>query len=200
MGIGTAILEELADGETRTVAQLADATGHTRNSVGKACVTLADHKLIQRTARGQYRITKDGRRSLQVGGQRPGPKGPHTQAATQRPGSMRQVIWAVLRIKRKATLAELATLAGGDESRDPYGNVKKYLHALARSGYVSKLARRMGGDRNIQPVVLLRDTGPQAPVVQLASGGCYDPNENKAYPFAAGPQASRAALAQGGAQ
>lgn len=183
MAIGTDLLTALADADgPLAVAALAAVTGREAHAVSRALCAMANQDMVERLAIGHYRITADGRLALDHGGQRPGPKRDHAGACTPRSGTVRERIWAALRLRGKATLTELAILAG--RGPDAYENCKRYLKALERSGYIARLPRRRGHQMNVRGVVLIDDTGPLAPIVQQAKGRCYDRNRDEPRPFA----------------
>ena len=183
MAIGTDILQAISEAASLEVQAIAEASGHSAHAVARSCGALVSAGLVVRLERGCYAITPDGTSALAHGGVRPGPRGGQSAPASIRTDTVRDRIWTALRMRRKATLDELAILAG-EPGSCAYQNAKKFVQALQKSGHVTLLpARRDGARLNIRPVLLLLDTGPIAPVVQLSSSRVYDPNNETHYKF-----------------
>lgn len=107
----------------------------------------------------------------------PRPRG--KPVATQTTG-LRERAWWLMRQLPRFTLDELLlTLADGSE-RDAYGNLRKYVKRLERSGVLARLHRRAAGaaiTSNGRVIWrLARDLGRIAPVWRGAQGALWDPN------------------------
>lgn len=166
-----------------TVADLAAQTGRDRRAVDKALCVLHRRGLIERTALGVYVIAPAGRALLDAGGAvRTGAPGRarRTQARDQ---TLRHRLWTALAHRRKATLPELLTLAVAGDERAAEPNARRYLHLLERAGYLLRLPRRAPGLAPTSPGCLkwlvLRWTGPHAPVARARFTAVYDPNLEK---------------------
>jgi hypothetical protein len=84
---------------------------------------------------------------------------------------LRLRVWEAIRLARKGTVAEIEQLALASE-RDP-GGVQRYLLALCRGGYL----RRMKASHYKEArYLLVRDTGPDAPMLRRSKDRLFDPN------------------------
>ena len=64
-------------------------------------------------------------------------------------------------------------------------NLKKYLPALVRAGYVGIARPKQNGKSQGHVIYrLTRNTGPRAPIPRTDDSGMYDPNQDMLYPFA----------------
>lgn len=147
-----------------------------RKSVLQALGNLMQNKLAERAGGpglpAHYRITDKGNGFVRAGKRiTSGPKGNLTGVPKARSGNGRALIWNALRMKRCATLPELAELCRTKKHSDPKKvseNARKYLNALRRAGIVVVMARREEGhapsSNGYLRFRLLRDLGPKAPV------------------------------------
>lgn len=97
----------------------------------------------------------------------------------RRPGlDIRQQAWNSIRVLKRFTTAQIEATA--EISRD---NLRKYLKALDRAGYLVMVRPKQNG-KSLGHAVwrLARDTGPRAPIVRTDSSGVYDPNHDALYP------------------
>lgn len=85
------------------------------------------------------------------------------------PDDARNRMWQCMRRLRQFTAADVEAVA--EASRD---NVRKYLRALARAGYLAQLKPASGQPGGHAVWHLARNTGPIAP--RAAKGGVYDAN------------------------
>lgn len=165
---------------SRDTARCAQQTGLDRRQISNAAGTLIHLGYAERVGTGDYRITRPGidaaRDAVPITS---GPNGP-LSVVRRYPNSLRQRLWRALRIARKSSLPELLLSAARDTDRDPETNAHGYLGALKRAGYVVDLARREPGyaltSNGYKQWLLLRDTGPEAPVWRRARKQLYDPN------------------------
>ena len=88
-----------------------------------------------------------------------------------RPGSGRARIWEAMRGLRRFTIGDLCELTGED-----YHNVKRFVRVLELAGYLRK--SRAGEPGAKYRYLLVRDTGPRAPV-QKAVRFLWDPNTDE---------------------
>jgi hypothetical protein len=84
---------------------------------------------------------------------------------------LRVRVWEAIRTARKGTVAEIEQLALASE-KDP-GGVQRYLLALRRGGY---LRRMKAVSYKEARYLLIRDTGPLAPILRRSKDCLYDPN------------------------
>lgn len=102
--------------------------------------------------------------------------------STRRPVTeLRQKAWNSIRVLKRFTTAQV--IATADISP---ANLRHYLPALARAGYLVLVRPKQNG-KSLGHAVwrLARDTGPRAPIVRTDSSGVYDPNHDALYPYRA---------------
>lgn len=171
--------------ECITTELLIAATGLKERQITDACFKLCSHQLLEKTARGCYRLTAAGKLALASGKAtlRSGPKSEPQSGRRQVTNTLRERIWRAIRIRKKFTVPDIISLVvQGSERGDVTSNVQKYIKALNRAGYLVLLPRR-------EPCVSPRspgfkrwwlpddkNTGPQAPVWRTARNSIYDPN------------------------
>lgn len=163
-----------------TVADLAAQTGRERHAIDKACGVLHRRGLVDRPTLGAYRITPAGQALLAAGGAvRAGAPG-CARRVKVRSQTLRARLWTALAHRRKATLPELLTLAAVGDERNAEHNARRYLHLLEQTGYLLRLPTRAPGLAPTSPGYLkwlvLRWTGPRAPVARARFTTLYDPN------------------------
>lgn len=130
---------------------------------------------------GNLRLTPAGF-TAHAEGQRitSGPVGAQSGHRLYGNGGTRQKLWNALRLGKKLTADELLLMAGCDEPERHRDNAGKYLRALARAGYVNRLAMREGKQHSTSNGairwLLVSDTGPRAPQWNVSKSQIYDPN------------------------
>jgi hypothetical protein len=137
--------------------------------------------LIGRDADGLLALTERGRTFLTEG--TTDTRSAITSASGARKpvaDTLRQRGWAAMRLSSRFTTGTIAKLAARVTDTWPEDNLRRYILALCRAGYVVRLPKRVG-----QPEVgaaapmqwkLVRDTGPHAPVLRRRGTCFYDPN------------------------
>lgn len=175
----------------RAVADLAVQLGRDRHAVDQALVVLHRRELVERAALGVYRLTDAGRALLADGGAvRAGAPG-QARRAQVRAQTLRHRLWTALAHRRKATLPELLTLVVAGGERNAEHNARRYLHLLERAGYLVRLPRRAPGLAPTSPGciqwLVVRWTGPRAPVARARFTAVYDPNLGQTIPVEAAP-------------
>lgn len=147
-----AILGAIPDNRQRLGAEtIAARLGEDVRSVRISLGVIEARGLVERRG-GHFIRTAAGNAVLAAAG-----------AAPRRPrDSLRQRLWRAMRKLRKATLADLVTVAAAGSERNPADNAGAYLGQLTRAGYLIELQRR--GPRAPRTWVIVRDTGPRAPV------------------------------------
>jgi hypothetical protein len=94
--------------------------------------------------------------------------------------TLRQRAWTAMRISPRFTVASLTVLARQAKDKYPEDELRRYLRALLRAGYVALLPARAGepgaGAAAPKQWRLLRDTGPSAPVLRKRGKLMFDPN------------------------
>lgn len=183
MSRALALLRALPECGRITAAKLALAAGLPRDTVPSVADKLKRRGYLEKLGGGCYALTAKGRtlRDSGIENLRRTKRGPRRGPPAQPRGrSARDKAWWHLRNLRKATLSELLRKMGApDSARDSVGT---FLKALGAAGYLGSLRRNASG-----PIawVLVRNTGPQTPVVQRARAHVWDPNERQYYPMAA---------------
>lgn len=107
---------------------------------------------------------------------------PRTPGATSthRPVTdTRQKVWNSIRVLKRFTTAQIEATA--EVRRD---NLRKYLSALDRAGYLVLVRPKQNGKALGHAVWrLARDSGPQHPLPRRDGSGVYDPNHDTLYPY-----------------
>lgn len=161
--------------------------GLNRRQISDAAGVLERLGFASRPEPGRYQLTGAGvlalKQAVTITG---GPNGPN-QNPRHVKNTLRARIWRALRIKQKASLTDLLTAATTDADRQPENNARTYLSALRRAGYVVVLARREPGiaetSNGFKKWLLLRDSGPQAPIYRERYGEVFDPNTGERWPL-----------------
>lgn len=157
----TSILRALPEGACWTTEQIAEVTGLTRKAVTQAVGKLISRDLVARAEVGCFQLTDAG-----VSAQADGvtltsaPLKPFTDMRKHRQ-SLRVRAWRAARMLGKFTIGDVQAAAARDE-RDAQGGVQRYLLLLERAGYLRRLRKR---GRELR-YALVRDTGPEAPMVR----------------------------------
>ncbi len=184
----TGLLRALAAAEHPALDDLVGATGMARGRVGTAMATLMSRGLVRSVGRGRYALTAAGRQVVTSGKEiRSGPRGLHTGVRRPAQDTLRARLWRALRLKRKASLPELLTLAARGSERAAERNAWMYLRALHSAGYIQKLPSRAPGthpnSRGHIKWLVIRDTGPRAPIVRRRHREMVDPNTGERFPL-----------------
>jgi hypothetical protein len=158
-----------------TAERMAELTGWQPGRVNNAVEVLKRNELLTTRSLGCYRLTEAGVEVVE-GRARPrlksGPKGKHGASRAQ-DEALGARIWRALRILGKASLPDLMEIADSKGSRSEADHARRYLRALADAGYLRELRREPGTHKRW---LLVRDTGPQAPVPRSAWSELRDPN------------------------
>jgi hypothetical protein len=171
---------EAAPRDCITEARLVELTGYTAKQVENACQNLRRHGFIKRTGKGCHKLTDAGCAALSDGAKlRSGPRGRETGFRSRDPG-LRQRAWNCLRLCRKLTYDDIAMRVVEGGERNARDNIRKYVGALAKAGYVQFMERRETAlnqtSNGCLRFILVSDTGPLAPIWRAAHGTIYDPN------------------------
>lgn len=164
-----------------TEARMVELTGLTEKCVENCARRLRKAGFLYREDRDCYRLTVAGHEAVRAGARIvSGPKGPQQSGQRGRDPGLRQRVWNVLRMGRKVTLDDILLLVLQGGERDPASNVGKYLRALARAGYAHRYAMRETPGRLTSNGairwLLVRDTGPLAPLLKRTGDRLYDRN------------------------
>lgn len=159
--------------------------GTNRATFNHATKTLLERGYVERCyytgedkrKHGGYRITAAGRQALATGwngkaGSRP---------AQLRPASGLPLrVWTAMRACTKFSVDELETLCGQGHERGLRKQITRYLGALLRAGYVVPVRAAKG------KYLLVRSTGPDAPLLRQRRGQLADPNNGAVYALTGG--------------
>ena len=184
----TKILNALAGAEgLLTTKAIADGTGIDRIQVSKSCTILRSRGLIAQEAVGRFRATPAGREFLAQGqAVQSGPIGPHT--GKPRPQGLRARAWAAMRAQGQFTVGGLVEIAVKGGEAYPHNNIRAYVRKLEAAGYVARLRRRQAGtaptSNGYIRYLLLKNTGPKAPIWRPRKGALFDPNTRAEINFA----------------
>jgi predicted transcriptional regulator len=176
------VLTAIAEAQTQyaTTAQLVQKTGLPSKLVSRACQALLSRGLASHRERGHYGITPVGRELLTAGKAiTSGPSGPNRYHRDNKQ-TLRERIWRALSLSGKATINDLLNLAAAGTERDARCNARKYLTGLERAGYTIRMGKKEPGvaatSNGFPRWMLVKETGPKAPVVNLKRNVLFDPN------------------------
>lgn len=172
--------------ECITEARMAELTGFDAKVVENCCLKLRTHGFLTKTARGCHQLTPAGIAAWREGAKlRSGPKGAHIGRKTVS-GTVRERAWSALRITGKGSIPDVIMLAAEGGERDIANNIGKYFSALERAGYLRQLRVREPGTSPTSNGhvrwLLVRNSGPLAPVWRVKAGTVYDPNTEEEWP------------------
>lgn len=179
------------------LADLDDRAEFSRKSVRNAVDVLKERGLIESIALGRYRLTVAGRLAREYGTDiKPGP-GPRGLSVARRfPRCLRGKLWQAMRSTCKFSLDDLLLRSADGNESDARNNALKYVNALERAGYLIRMKRRQPGDaptsNGFVRWVLVRNSGPKAPIWQSSKGRLYDPNTGETIDLTALEEASHA--------
>ncbi len=163
------VLVEIVRGTTR-LGELAAALGAERKNVALAVQRLRQRGLVELLGRGVYAPTTAGRDFLTSGRKlTSGRAGPKPRTRTR---GLRERAWWVIRARKDVSVNDLLSVLSDGSERDARGNLQRYLHWLALTGYLAKVVRGTAPVR----YRLVRDSGRLAPVMRLRQGLVFDPN------------------------
>ncbi|MDO8414166.1 MAG: hypothetical protein Q7S51_10305 [Gallionellaceae bacterium] len=171
--------------ECITEERLVMLTGIVPQQVANAMQVLRKNQWLEKTKLGCHQLTAAGQQVLVAGENfRSGPKrGSQSGYRIWKKDTVRVRIWRAIRLRRKFSLPEIISLVVDENARgDITSNVRNYVCALVKAGYLVELPRREPGTAltsNGYKRWWLRDendTGPQAPVWRVPQKTVYDPN------------------------
>lgn len=172
----TSILRVLPEDACWTTEQIAEATGLTHKAVTQAVSKLIRRDLAFRAERGCFQLTEAGAiAKADEAILTSAPLKPFTNMRKHRK-SLRVRAWRAARMLRKFTIGEVQATAARDE-RDAQGGVQRYLLLLERAGYLRRLRKR---GRELR-YALVRDTGPEAPMVHRDRHSIKDMNTGEIF-------------------
>jgi hypothetical protein len=164
-----AVLDAIGVDACLTTAEIAAAIGMQHNDVATTTCAMIRSDYVERIERGCFRLTERGREILASGRMpKAGPRGPKPGRARPQPDTLRQRAWRVMRMASSFTIGDLVVAAARVEDKDPAGNLRRWVRALADAGYLFEFPRRRRADQaptsNGEKVYRLdRATGEHAP-------------------------------------
>lgn len=182
MGTSDRILRHLSGAGARgaSLDDLSDAISDvSRKALVMSTNVLATRALISRPALGHYRITDAGLIAIDAGnGVKPGKRGPRQAQVFS--SSLRARVWLAMRAMGKFSIDDLLLRGAVGDEANAHDNVGRYLNALEAGGYLVRLRARAPGEaptsRGYVRWLLVRNTGPMAPVWRRRLERLYDPN------------------------
>jgi len=185
--IQRAVLDLLEPGQCLTMDELAACPDISRRQISNGAAGLIRRGLVERAEAGCYQLTEAGIEARASGAPlTSGPLSPHTGQRRVRKVTFRARLWKAMRIRREFTVDELISLAIRDE-RDPLSSTHRYLAAMEKAGYILSTPRRKPGtaltSNGYKHYILVRDTGPFAPVLSPKNNAIFDPNTRQYHPL-----------------
>lgn len=175
-----AIIRSIGPAQCLTTGEIASLVGLPNKQVATACCRLITGRIIERVEVGCFRLTPEGQK-VEAGERklRSGPRAPLTGPRVPRTTTLRQRAWNAMRLTRRWTVGEIATLAATGGERQPEAHLVKWFGLLVKAGYVAELPRRAPGtaptSNGAKCWALIKDTGEIAPIVR-PDGSSYDYN------------------------
>jgi predicted transcriptional regulator len=171
------ILRAIGPDACLTIEALANETGLKRKAISQACSKLVTRGFVDRVETGCFQLTEGGKLVFENNANlSSAPIGPRVKPR-KHAKSMRIRIWRAIRMKRKFTISDIVTLASKEE-KAPRDGVQRYLCVLSQAGYLHRL-KQAGKARRYS---LIRDLGPEAPIIRNNRTEVYDPNTEETYP------------------
>lgn len=151
------------------------ATNAARNLLRRGYLALGPNAL--------YQLTAEGAAAAEAGVIiRGGPKGQVKLVKD----TLRARAWCAMRVRRTFTIGEIVADAVVSGEGQPRDNIARYLSRLQAAGYVREQRRRQPGtaigSNGFKRFVLVRNTGPLAPVFRSEAHCVFDPNLGKETP------------------
>lgn len=176
----TALLQLLAPDRCLTTAEVAEELDLTRRQISDAAACLFRRDYLMWMGAGRYKLSEAGAAAAQAGEViTSGPKGPGGKTKEHR-NTLRQRAWRSMRMRRRFTVPDLVVDAATPGDGKPEENIQRYVRGLKAAGYVRDLPRRAEAtaptSNGHKRWILVRDTGPRAPVALSKVKGFRDHN------------------------
>ncbi|MDV7341005.1 hypothetical protein RYZ26_15470 [Terasakiella sp. A23] len=171
------VLRQIGPDACLTIDALDKALDIKRKAIIQACGKLVARGMVDRVDTGCFQLTEEGKMVFASGTElTSAPQAPFTNCR-KHTNSMRMRIWHAMRLKQKFTIADLTKLVARDE-KAPRDGVQRYLKVLELAGYLRPL-RKSGREKRFS---LIRDLGPEAPMIRNHRTEVYDPNTQEVFP------------------
>ncbi len=176
----TALLKHLSGNACLTIDQLVGELDLTRRQVSNSASILLRRGYLERMAIGCYQLTPAGVAAAVAGEVITAQKKGASRAVRRPKNSVRERAWRAMRVRRRFTVPDLVADAVIEGESDPTKNIWAYLRHLQKVGYVAELPSRAKGtaltSNGFKRWMIVRDTGPYAPVVLSKADGVHDFN------------------------
>lgn len=180
----TALLQLLADGACLTMDQVEERLDLTRRQISNAAGKLHNRRYMVWLGPGRYQLNEAGMAAAAAGEViTSGPTKPFGKPRRVR-NCLRQRAWWSIRGRRRFTLFDLIVDAATAADRAPENNLSRYVRRLAEAGYLAALPNRKRVTYVHKVWVLLKDTGPAAPIVLRDPDAIHDCNTGEVVPCA----------------
>ncbi|BCB26451.1 hypothetical protein SKTS_13370 [Sulfurimicrobium lacus] len=158
-----------------------------RKQIANSCAILVNRELIERIKPGCYKLLPAGHVLIARGFEvKSGPRG--ETAVKQHTDTLRMKAWRAMRQRKKFSLGDLLVLVANGGEKAIENNVGQYLRALERAGYLTRMARREPGtamtSNGFIRYLLVKDSGPLAPIWRPSKETVYDPNTQEEHSYA----------------
>lgn len=187
-GQSTILLRILASRLGRwTRPELLEATGLCKKDLGDAIYNLIQKGHAQRLVGGDFKATRRGLKTLSDFGElTAGPRAPYELERCA--SSFCSRLWKAFRIKGRATVYELVTLASRPTDKDALRMATRYLQACVKAGLVVCQPHAAPGpsalSRGRHVYILVKDPGTKPPQLHQQKKRLFDPNSGAAYELA----------------
>lgn len=181
------VLDLLEPGQCLTMDELSARGPLNRRQVSNGAAGLIRRGFVERADIGCYQLTRAGIEARESGvSLTSGPRAPLTGRRRTRKVTFAARLWKAMRAMRSFTVDDLVALAVRAE-RDPLTMAYRYVKAMERAGYVLATPRRKPGtaltSNGHKHYILVRDTGPEAPVLSMRHRAILDPNTGDRHPL-----------------
>lgn len=179
----TALLQALADGPLSR-ADIRDRLGLDWRQTTNATRSLIRHGFVELLDGGRCRLTEAGASAVETGTVISG--GPKGVVKIVR-DTFRERAWRAMRVRKAFTIGDIVADASSDaDEGQPRDNAARYISRLKQAGYVRELPRRLPGvsvgSNGFKRFMLVRNTGPRAPIWRESQCAIHDPNTGEDVP------------------
>lgn len=181
-GAPTALLRALAGGPL-TRAEVKERLGFDWRQTTNSARALMRRGYLTVLEGGSYQLSDAGREAAGRGEAVSG--GRHVAVKSVR-DTFRERAWRAMRVRKVFTIGEVVADAVSEAEGQPRDNAARYINRLKQAGYIKEAPRRVPGtaigSNGFKRFVLVRNTGPRAPVYREALASIHDPNTGEDVP------------------
>ena len=175
------IIHFLQPGICHSIDDLAAELGIPNKAVTRGAAALIQDGYLIRRERGCFELSEKG---IAAKGKEisftSGPNGKKQKPSMPKRRTLKDNIWAALRIKNKATLEDLLFVATIDGQISSPGNARAYLKHLRDAGIVRLMSRKAAGEaptsNGFNRYMLVNNLGPKTPYFSRVNNKIFDPN------------------------